>query len=106
MAEERSSGGDPAGYLGWFFLGAIMGAAAALLLTPKTGEETRDLIRERGADLTKRAQEYAKDAQGRAGELFDKGREFFEEQSQRLTTAFEAGKEAMKEEVGKARRVK
>jgi len=106
MAEERSSGGDPAGYLGWFFLGAIMGAAAALLLTPKTGQEARELLRERGGDFTKRAQEYAKDAQERAGELFDKGREFFEEQSERLMTAFEAGKDAMKEEVGKARREK
>jgi gas vesicle protein len=105
MAEERSSG-DPAGYLGWFFLGAIMGAAAALLLTPKTGQEARELLRERGGDFTKRAQEYAKDAQVRAGELFDKGREFFEEQSERLMTAFDAGKEAMKEEVGKARRGK
>jgi gas vesicle protein len=104
MADERSSGGDAAGYLGWFFLGALVGAAAALLLTPKTGEEARQLLREKGGDLAKRAQEYAKDAQGRAGELFDKGREFLEEQSQRLTTAFEAGKSAMKEEIGKARR--
>ena len=106
MADERSSGGDPAGYLGWFFLGALMGAAAALLLTPKTGQETRDLLLEKGGDFSKRAQEYAKEAQIRAGELYDKGREFFEEQSERLGTAFEAGKEAMKEEIGKARREK
>ena len=103
MPDERSSGGDAAGYLGWFFLGALMGAATALLLTPKTGQETRDFIREKGGDFSKRAQEYAKEAQVRAGEYFDKGRDFFEEQSQRLTTAFEAGKEAMKEEIGKAR---
>lgn len=102
MAEER--GGDAAGYLGWFFMGAILGAAAALLLTPKTGQEARGLLRERGGDFAKRAQEYAKDAQVQAGELFDKGREFFEEQSQRLMSAFEAGKEAMKEEITKARR--
>ena len=102
MADERSS--DAAGYLGWFFLGALMGAAAALLLTPRTGEETRELIREKGGDFAKRAQEYAKDAQVRAGEFLDKGREVLEEHSQRLLTAFEAGKDAMKEEIGKARR--
>lgn len=102
MAEERSSGGDPAGYLGWFFLGALVGAAAALLLAPKTGQEAREVLRERGGDFAKRAQEYAKDAQIRAGEVFEKGREFFEEQGQRLMTAFEAGKEAMKEEMTKA----
>lgn len=103
MAEGRSSGGDAAGYLGWFFLGALMGAAAALLLTPKTGEEARELIQERGGEFAKRAQQYAKEAQMRAGELFDKGRELFEEQTQRLMAAFEAGKEAMKEEMGKTR---
>ena len=46
MAEERGS--DAAGYLGWFFLGAIAGAAAAVLLTPKTGRETRELLAEVG----------------------------------------------------------
>ena len=103
MAEERSSGGDPAGYLGWFFMGALLGAAAALLLTPKTGPEARELLRDKGGDFAKRAQEYAKEAQAQAGDLFDKGRDFFEEQSQRLRSAFEAGKEAMREEIGQAR---
>ena len=103
MADERSSGGDAAGYLGWFFLGTLMGAAVALLLAPKTGQEARDLIRTRGTDFAKRAQDYARDAQVQAGGLFDKGREFVEEQTQRLMAAFEAGKEAMKEEIGKAR---
>lgn len=103
MAEERHAGGDAAGYLGWFFLGALLGAAAALLLTPRTGQEARQLLREKGGEFAKRAQEYAREAQVRAGEILEKGREAVEEQSQRLRTAFEAGKEAMKEEIGKAR---
>ena len=45
MASERN---DAAGYLGWFFLGGIVGAAAALLLAPKTGKETRELLSEHG----------------------------------------------------------
>ena len=49
MADERGS--DAAGYLGWFFLGAIAGAAAAVLLTPKTGRETRELLAEHSGDL-------------------------------------------------------
>ena len=49
MSEER--GNDAAGYLGWFFLGAIAGAAAAVLLTPKTGRETRELLAERDSSL-------------------------------------------------------
>jgi len=96
MATEQN---DAAGYMGWFFLGGIIGAAAALLLTPKTGRETRELIR--SGELARKAQEIATDAQGRAGEWLDKSRELFEEQTQRLMTAFEAGKDAMREEMRK-----
>jgi gas vesicle protein len=95
MATEQN---DAAGYLGWFFLGGIIGAAAALLLTPKTGREARELLSARGGEFARKAQEIA---QGRAGEWLDKSRELFEEQTQRLMTAFEAGKDAMREEMGK-----
>lgn len=97
MSEER--GNDAAGYLGWFFLGAIAGAATALLMAPKSGRETRELLAERGGDLFKKAQEAAGDTQSRAGDLFDKGRGYFEEQTQRLASAFEAGRAAMREEI-------
>jgi gas vesicle protein len=98
MANDRN---DAAGYLGWFFLGGMLGAAAALLMAPKTGRETRELLAERSNEVAKRAQAMANDAQGRAGEWFDKSRELFEEQTQRLMTAFEAGKDAMREEIRK-----
>ncbi|OGL10727.1 MAG: hypothetical protein A3I14_13970 [Candidatus Rokubacteria bacterium RIFCSPLOWO2_02_FULL_73_56] len=92
---------DAAGYLGWFFLGAVVGAAAALLLAPKTGAETRELLTEQGNEMARRARELAAEAQGRAGEWIDKSREIFEEQTQRLMGAFEAGKDAMREEIRK-----
>ena len=98
MANDRN---DAAGYLGWFFLGGMIGAVAALLMAPKTGRETREILAERGNEVAKRAQEMATDAQGRAGEWFDKSRELFEEQTQRLMTAFEAGKDAMRDEIRK-----
>ena len=101
MSEERS--GDAAGYLGWFFLGAIAGAAATLLLTPKTGTEARELLTEHGQEWFKKAQAAAGEAQVKASDLFDRGREYFEEQRNRLVGAFEAGRSAMKEEMGKIR---
>lgn len=101
MADDR--GPDAAGYLGWFFLGAIVGGAVALLLAPKTGRETRELLVEQGSEAWRLAQQKAGDVQVKAGDLFDKGREYFEEQSQRLISAFEAGKSAMKEEMGQNR---
>jgi len=100
MADER--GNDAAGYLGWFFLGTLAGAAAALLLAPKTGRETRELLAERGGELLKKAQEKAGETQGLAGDLLDKGRDYLEEQTQRLASAFEAGRAAMKDEISRA----
>ena len=96
MADDRPGAGA---YLGWFLFGATLGGFAALLLTPKTGEENRDFLSERGGELARRAQELAVEAQGRAGEWLDKSRELFEEQTQRLMGAFEEGREAMREEM-------
>lgn len=101
MSDGRGS--DAAAFLGWFFLGAIAGAAAALLLTPKTGREARDLLTEHGGEAWKKAQEKAGEAQVKAGDLLDKGREYFEQQTSRLVSAFEAGKAAMREEITQGR---
>jgi gas vesicle protein len=99
MANERS---DATGYLGWFLFGTVLGVAAALLITPRTGQQTREILSERGGEFARRAQTLATEAQGRAGEWLDKSREVFEEQSQRLMDAFEAGREAMRDEMRKA----
>lgn len=96
MVDDRN---DTAGYLGWFLLGGVLGAAAALLLAPKSGRETRELLAEHGGDVARRAQALATEAQDRAGEWIDKSRELFEEQTQRLMRAFEEGKDAMREEI-------
>jgi gas vesicle protein len=98
MANDRGGGGA---YLGWFLFGATLGGLTALLLTPRTGEENRGLLSERGGDFARRAQDLAADAQGRAGEWLDKSREVLEEQTQRLMSAFEAGRDAMREEIRK-----
>jgi gas vesicle protein len=98
MSDERR---DAGGYMGWFLCGAVLGAAAAILLTPKTGAQARELLADRGGDVARRAQEFANEAQGRAGEWLDKSREIFEEQTQRLMSAFEAGRDAMREEIRK-----
>ena len=92
---------DRGGYMGWFLFGAVIGAGVALLMTPKTGAQARELLSEHGGEFGRRAQEFANEAQGRAGEWLDKSRELFEEQTQRLLNAFEAGKDAMREEIRK-----
>ena len=56
---ERSSGG-----LGSFLWGALCGAGIALLMAPRSGEETREVLRSRGRRLRARAQGTAEDLQG------------------------------------------
>jgi gas vesicle protein len=66
-----------------FVLGAITGAAVALLVAPASGEETRRMLAEK-----------AREGQKKAGEVANKGRELWDRQRETLTTAFERGKEA------------
>ena len=75
------------GHLGWFLLGAAVGGLAAWLLRPRSGEENREVLSERGSDFARRA--------------LDRSRELVEEQTQRLMSAFEAGRDAMREEMRK-----
>jgi gas vesicle protein len=102
------------GALGLLTVGALIGAGLALLLAPKTGEETREFLRERGADLAKRAQEQGVDlarraketmgdAQVRAQEYLGKGKEVLEDTSAQLKAAFEAGRGAMRDEMARFR---
>jgi gas vesicle protein len=102
------------GAMGLLAVGAIIGAAAALLLAPRTGDETRELLREKGTDwarqarvrgseLAKRAQETMGDAQVRAQEYLGRGREVVEDTSAQLKAAFEAGRGAMREEIARLR---
>jgi gas vesicle protein len=102
------------GALGLLAVGAVIGAAAALLLAPQTGNETRELLREkgtdwarqarvRGSDLARRAQETLGDAHVRAHEYLGRGREVVEDTSAQLKAAFEAGRGAMREEIARLR---
>jgi gas vesicle protein len=102
------------GALGLLAVGVVIGAAAALLLAPKTGDETRELLREkstdwarqareRGSELARRAHESLGDAQVRAQEYLGRGREVVEDTSAQLKAAFEAGRGAMREEIARLR---
>src|SRR4249920_523942 len=111
MSEERDDL-NFLGALGLLAVGAIIGAAAALLLAPKTGDETRELLREKGSDwarqarergteLARRAQETVDSAQTRAQEYLGRGKDAIEDTSAQLKAAFEAGRGAMREEISR-----
>lgn len=85
-----------------FLTGATMGAVAALLLAPRTGEQTRERLR----TYARQAEGELHDFADRAGAAFDDmaeqvsetGRNFVETQRSALREAFQAGREAMRRE--------
>jgi gas vesicle protein len=85
MSEDRGAGGVMVA----FMLGAIAGAAVALLVAPTSGEEARRKLGER-----------AREGRDKAGEAARQGRDFLRNQREGLTTAFERGKEAFEQARG------
>ena len=86
---SRDDGGAAGTVIVAFVLGAMTGAAVALLMAPASGEETRRLLAEK-----------AREGREKAGEAAQKGRELWDRQRETLNTAFERGKEAYEQARG------
>ena len=81
---SKDEGGAGAGsILLAFLLGAVSGAAVALLYAPATGRETRDFVADK-----------ARESLDRAAEVAQRGREAISQGRETLTSAIERGKEA------------
>ena len=65
MSDDDTDFGN---FLIGFVVGGLIGVAAALLLAPQSGEETRMLIKEKSIELKDKAIETAEDARERAEE--------------------------------------
>ena len=81
-----------------FFIGGLIGAGVALLIAPKTGEETRRMIKELAEEVKEKAEAYIDQAKGTATAYVEKGKDFVEKEKDLITKTMEAGKEAYKKE--------
>ena len=81
MAREDGSGAGS--ILLAFILGAVSGAAVALLYAPTSGRETRDYLGEK-----------AREGKERAAKAAEKSREIINQGRETLTTAIDRGREA------------
>jgi|SRR5919109_4535899 gas vesicle protein len=79
----RDDGGAAGTVVVAFVLGALTGAAIALLLAPATGEETRRILGEKAREGRERAQDAAR-----------QGREFVNRQRENISSAIDKGREA------------
>ncbi len=85
----------------FFILGGFIGAAVALLLAPRSGEETRRMIAMKtreGADFIANR---TKDMTEKTSGLIDRGKELLQQQRDQLAAALEAGKQAYRDEKDK-----
>jgi gas vesicle protein len=69
-----------------FVIGALTGAAVALLFAPATGEDTREYLGQK-----------AREGKAKAREAMDQGREYYRDQRENIVTAVERGREAFKQ---------
>ena len=69
-----------------FVIGALTGAAVALLFAPASGEETREFLGQK-----------AREGGAKAREAMDQGREYYRSQRENLVTAVERGREAFQQ---------
>jgi gas vesicle protein len=85
--------------LSYFFLGLGLGVAVGVLFAPKSGTETRGLIRDKaneGADYVKRRGEELRET---ATETIDRTKEKLRRQKDNLSAAVDAGKQAYRDAV-------
>jgi gas vesicle protein len=83
-----------------FLLGLGVGVGVGLIFAPKSGEETRELLKgkaDEGKDYLKRRGSELRDS---AGEIIERGKEAISRQKDTLAEAVEAGKQAYRETVG------
>jgi gas vesicle protein len=83
---DNSNSGSSASVLVAFVVGALAGAAIALLYAPASGEETR-----------RRLAEKARQGRDKAQQMAGEGREFIERQRDRLVDVAERGREAFEQ---------
>jgi gas vesicle protein len=96
---QESTTGDKALY---FVLGAMIGAATAILLAPRSGTETRKLILSKARESADVVANRTKTVVGRTSEYVERGKEVLQQQRDQLAAALEAGKQAYREEKDKA----
>lgn len=89
-------------FLAGMGLGALVGAATALLLAPKSGEETRQDIKNVTEELKVKADQVVKDLSESSEDLVQRSKELLESAKDKVQSAIETGRSTMaqkKEEI-------
>jgi gas vesicle protein len=83
----------------YFFLGLGIGVAAGLLFAPKSGPETRDLLRSKADEGKEYLKRRSSEVRDQAADVIERGKSSVNRQRDNLVAAVEAGKQAYREAV-------
>jgi gas vesicle protein len=82
-----------------FLLGLGVGVGIGMLFAPKSGQETRDLIKNKAGEGTDYLKQRGADMKQSATEWVDKGKEALGRQKDNIADAVEAGRQAYRDTV-------
>ena len=97
MAEETGS------QVGYFLLGRGIESLIAILLAPKSGEETREYLLQKVKERNEYAQKKARELRERAEDLVECGKEVVTQKKEQIAAAVDAGREGYEREKSKAK---
>lgn len=85
-----------------FLLGLGVGVGIGMLFAPKSGQETREIIKNKAGEGSDYLKQRSSDLKQTASEWVDKGKDVLSRQKENLADAMEAGKRAYQDTVGHA----
>ncbi len=83
--------------LSYFFLGLGLGVAVGVLFAPKSGNETRELIRDKANEGVGYVKRRGEDLRDTATETIERSKETLRRHKDNLAAAVDAGKQAYRE---------
>jgi gas vesicle protein len=88
--------------MNYFLMGLGIGSAVAILLAPKSGQETRQFIADKTREANDFTRQKAREIKIRAEDAVERGKETIAQTKEQIATAIEVGRETYNREKSKA----
>jgi gas vesicle protein len=88
--------------MNYFLMGLGIGSAVAILLAPKSGQETRQYIADKTREANNFTRQKAREVKIRAEDAVEHGKETIAQTKEQIATAIEVGRETYNREKSKA----
>lgn len=88
--------------MNYFLVGLGIGSAVAILLAPKSGQETRQYIADKAREANEFTRQKAREIRNRAEDAIGRGKETIAQTKEQLANAIEVGRDTYNREKAKA----